>query len=545
MRSSDFWLAFGIVRGVRYYFTASFAPGHASAHTTVTNTEYWGVINYIWSDFAIMMATETCIPAPLIDGPRYADERPYDDGRYEERYDGPRYPEEHRYPEERYEDRRYPDERRYEDARYSEEPPSLVPLGPAAVGHNDDKTTGIVMKENIKTEQESHGCSCPEDEDSGAGEAGSDPGETGAGEEDKAAKKSGSSSTRRQEKPPYSYIALIVMAIQAAPTKRCTLSEIYQFLQERFPFFRGSYQGWKNSVRHNLSLNECFIKLPKGLGRPGKGHYWTIDPSAEFMFEEGSFRRRPRGFRRKCQALKPFGMLNNMTSPGSMIPSHYSDMFSQNSPSMSMMNMNIGGHYDPSMYNSMMSSMNTGSMGHGHSNLQSMGSSQQQGYSNSCTMMNGVNSHYNMQQNSSMQADYHSYSTGNTPGTPNSTGSTAPTSYPSMSPYYHHEQQWAQRYSNAGTGLGPGLGSGGLGSGGLGLTASSGATSAVKQQPLSPSGSTGSLQSLSPVSSEPYAQMTNVPPINVAASTTEPVDLAMTGNSQSNNDVCIVLKDEC
>lgn len=115
-------------------------------------------------------------------------------------------------------------------------------------------------------------------------------------------KKSG---IRRQEKPPYSYIALIVMAIQHSPTKRLTLSEIYTFLQQRFPFFRGAYQGWKNSVRHNLSLNECFIKLPKGLGRPGKGHYWTIDPASEFMFEEGSFRRRPRGFRRKCQSMKP------------------------------------------------------------------------------------------------------------------------------------------------------------------------------------------------------------------------------------------------
>ena len=96
---------------------------------------------------------------------------------------------------------------------------------------------------------------------------------------------------KKAEKPPYSYIALIMMAIQAQPPKRATLNEIYQFLQERFPFFRGSYTGWKNSVRHNLSLNECFIKLPKGLGRPGKGHYWTIDPAAEFMFEEGSFRR--------------------------------------------------------------------------------------------------------------------------------------------------------------------------------------------------------------------------------------------------------------
>ncbi|XP_014295826.1 forkhead box protein F1 [Microplitis demolitor] len=113
------------------------------------------------------------------------------------------------------------------------------------------------------------------------------------------------SGARRQEKPPYSYIALIVMAIQSSPDKRLTLSEIYTFLQQRFPFFRGTYQGWKNSVRHNLSLNECFVKLPKGLGRPGKGHYWTIDPASEYMFEEGSFRRRPRGFRRKCQALKP------------------------------------------------------------------------------------------------------------------------------------------------------------------------------------------------------------------------------------------------
>ncbi|XP_043218009.1 uncharacterized protein LOC122379677 [Amphibalanus amphitrite] len=121
--------------------------------------------------------------------------------------------------------------------------------------------------------------------------------------------KRGAPGVRRQEKPPFSYIALIHMAIQNSPTKRLTLSEIYRFLQERFAFFKGSYQGWKNSVRHNLSLNECFIKLPKGLGRPGKGHYWTLDPSAEYMFEEGSSRRRPRGFRRKCRhsPLKPFG----------------------------------------------------------------------------------------------------------------------------------------------------------------------------------------------------------------------------------------------
>lgn len=179
--------------------------------------------------------------------------------------------------------------------------------------------------------------------------------------------KKGNSGLRRPEKPPYSYIALIVMAIQSSPSKRLTLSEIYQFLQARFPFFRGSYQGWKNSVRHNLSLNECFIKLPKGLGRPGKGHYWTIDPGSEFMFEEGSFRRRPRGFRRKCQALKPmYRMMNGIGFGASMLPQNFDfqspsgSLVCHNSYNLDLMGNTVpggfeglgGGHHVPHMSSS-------------------------------------------------------------------------------------------------------------------------------------------------------------------------------------------------
>ncbi|XP_051839819.1 forkhead box protein E1 [Antechinus flavipes] len=106
-------------------------------------------------------------------------------------------------------------------------------------------------------------------------------------------------------KPPYSYIALIAMAIAHAPDRKLTLGGIYKFITERFPFYRDNPKKWQNSIRHNLTLNDCFIKIPREPGRPGKGNYWALDPNAEDMFESGSFLRRRKRFKRTDLSTYP------------------------------------------------------------------------------------------------------------------------------------------------------------------------------------------------------------------------------------------------
>lgn len=97
-------------------------------------------------------------------------------------------------------------------------------------------------------------------------------------------------SVPEEPKPQHSYIGLIAMAILSSPEKKLVLSDIYQHILEHYPYFRRRGPGWRNSIRHNLSLNDCFVK--SGRSANGKGHYWAIHPANLDDFRRGDFRRR-------------------------------------------------------------------------------------------------------------------------------------------------------------------------------------------------------------------------------------------------------------
>ena len=96
--------------------------------------------------------------------------------------------------------------------------------------------------------------------------------------------------TMNSRRPNVSYAELITMAIESSPEQMLTLKEIYHWISSNYPYFEMKKVGWQNSIRHNLSLNRCFFKVPRQEGTRGKGSFWKIN--YEFQNVKVNYRTR-------------------------------------------------------------------------------------------------------------------------------------------------------------------------------------------------------------------------------------------------------------
>ncbi|XP_008948361.1 PREDICTED: forkhead box protein M1, partial [Merops nubicus] len=127
-------------------------------------------------------------------------------------------------------------------------------LSPCSVKQGTEKENQMPLQEGMKTEENSAAASVP------------------------AAAAVSSWQDSVSERPPYSYMAMIQFAINSTEKKRMTLKDIYTWIEDHFPYFKHvAKPGWKNSVRHNLSLHDMFVRETSA---NGKVSFWTIHPDA-------------------------------------------------------------------------------------------------------------------------------------------------------------------------------------------------------------------------------------------------------------------------
>ncbi|CAO1434856.1 unnamed protein product [Diamesa hyperborea] len=145
-------------------------------------------------------------------------------------------------------------------------------------------------------------------------------------------------SSRRNAWGNLSYADLITKAITSAADNRLTLSQIYEWMVQNVPYFKdkgdsNSSAGWKNSIRHNLSLHNRFMRVQNE--GTGKSSWWMLNPDAKpgksvrrraASMETSKFEKRRGRVKKRVEQLRNggitniSGVLNDLnSSPGSSI----------------------------------------------------------------------------------------------------------------------------------------------------------------------------------------------------------------------------------
>jgi len=140
------------------------------------------------------------------------------------------------------------------------------------------------------------------------------------------------SNARRNPWGNFSYADLITQAIQSSPEGRLTLAQIYDWMIASVPYFgqradSTSSAGWKNSIRHNLSLHQRFLKVQNE--GAGKSSWWTLNPERKHCAKPRrratsgdvkSLQSKREKARRKAESFRAGGRLIRTSSTNGLPP---------------------------------------------------------------------------------------------------------------------------------------------------------------------------------------------------------------------------------
>ncbi|XP_068909610.1 forkhead box protein O isoform X2 [Tenebrio molitor] len=138
-------------------------------------------------------------------------------------------------------------------------------------------------------------------------------------------------SSRRNAWGNLSYADLITQAITSSADKRLTLSQIYEWMVQNVPYFKdkgdsNSSAGWKNSIRHNLSLHNRFMRVQNE--GTGKSSWWMINPDAKpgksvrrraASMETSKFEKRRGRVKKKVELMRNGALPDTTPSPSSSV----------------------------------------------------------------------------------------------------------------------------------------------------------------------------------------------------------------------------------
>ena len=97
-------------------------------------------------------------------------------------------------------------------------------------------------------------------------------------------------------KPDDSYAYMILRALYSREDRMMALNDIYLWVEENYPYYRTAEPIWKNSIRHNLSLNPAFKKHPRLPSQRGKGGLWSVVDDPEVVKKINKKRRITRSY---------------------------------------------------------------------------------------------------------------------------------------------------------------------------------------------------------------------------------------------------------